>query len=450
LRALCSGHANVSASPCLTRRSASTQLVQAMPPRRSSRLQAAAAPACDPFAALPHALSLALFALLPVDQRLRCAEVCRSWRALLSDVSLWLRLDLSAASGVARNAASVPLMRAAAARAAGGLQALDLTDCRRNTPEAVCVVAAQNAGALAELRVCGLPTALQPGFLCPAELEQLLRAAPQLRVLEAAAICDGAEEARRLLRNEAPFGPLRVRTLRLAGLGDADAVRSLTQELPSHTWLTGLQLVGAPLRMPAALDAVVDTALLLRLTNLEFFQCGLTPASAPSLARVLGGSALRTLSITGNPSILLNQPAALLLAEALRANTTLTAATFKSIDLFREPAIAAAMLGALTAHPSLRKLDVSGNGTYGLAAPVVAAAGAALAALVAANAPALQELHMCYSRLGDAGLGALVDALPHNTHLRMLDCRINATSEAFMRDRLLPAVRANAWLEATL
>ncbi len=116
-----------------------------MPPRRSSRLQAAA-PAYDPFAALPHALLLALFALLPVDQRLRCAEVCRGWRALLSDVSLWLRLDLSPAGGVARDAATNALLRAAAARAAGGLRALDVDDCRSITHEAVCAVAAQNAG----------------------------------------------------------------------------------------------------------------------------------------------------------------------------------------------------------------------------------------------------------------------------------------------------------------
>jgi hypothetical protein len=418
-----------------------------MPPRRSSRLQAAAAPARDPFAALPHALLLALFALLPVDQRLRCAEVCRGWHALLSDASLWLRLDLSPAGGVARS--SDALLRAAAARAAGSLQALDLTDCSRISPHAVRLVAAQNSGALAELCVgASLPSHFS-GSLRPAELEQLLRAAPQLRVLEAAAICDGAEEARRLLRNEAPFGPLRVRILRVDGFADADAVRFLIQELPSHTWLTGVKLVGAPLHVPAALDTVVDAALQLRLTYLELYECGLTPASAPALARVLGGSALRTLAVEGNPTALLDEPAALLLGNALRANTTLTAATFKYIYLFDEPASATALLGSLTAHPSLRKLDVSG-GADGLAAPVRAAAGAALGTLVAANAPALHELHMCHSRLSDAGLGALVDALPHNTHLRILDCRWNYASEAFKRDRLRPAVRANAWLQAML
>jgi hypothetical protein len=41
-------------------------------------------------------LVVAIFALLPVDQRLLCRAVCRSWRATLANVSLWLRLDLSA------------------------------------------------------------------------------------------------------------------------------------------------------------------------------------------------------------------------------------------------------------------------------------------------------------------------------------------------------------------
>jgi hypothetical protein len=222
-------------------------------------------------------------------------------------------------------------------------------------------------------------------------------------------------------------------------------------ELPTHTWLAGLQLIGAPVNVPAALDVVVDAALQLRLTYLKLCNGDLSPASAPALARVLGGTALRTLSLCGHHTALvdlLDGPAALLLGNALRANTTLTEATFTCVNIFRNAATAAALLGSLTAHPSLRKLDISDNNADGLAAPVVAAAGAALAALVAANAPALHELHMQYCRLGDAGLGPLVDALPQNTHLRSLECRMNHLSEAFKRDRLLPAVRANAWLQA--
>jgi hypothetical protein len=69
-----------------------------------------------------------------------------------------------------------------------------------------------------------------------------------------------------------------------------------------------------------------------------------------------------------------------------------------------------------------------------------------LGTLVAANAPALQQLSVSCCQLGDAGMGPLVEALRHNTHLRSLYCRCNYTSEAFARDRLLPAVRANTSL----
>jgi hypothetical protein len=70
--------------------------------------------------------------------------------------------------------------------------------------------------------------------------------------------------------------------------------------------------------------------------------------------------------------------------------------------------------------------------------------------LVAANAPALRELRLEDSDLKHTGLGPVVDALPVNTHLRLLVYGGNSIAEAFERERLLPAVRANAWLEAKL
>ena len=78
--------------------------------------------------------------------------------------------------------------------------------------------------------------------------------------------------------------------------------------------------------------------------------------------------------------------------------------------------------------------------------PAGSIAPTALAALVFANAPALQKLSVCSSRLGDAGLGALADALAHNTHLRELGCFNTGMSARFARDRLVPAVRANTSL----
>jgi hypothetical protein len=72
--------------------------------------------------------------------------------------------------------------------------------------------------------------------------------------------------------------------------------------------------------------------------------------------------------------------------------------------------------------------------------------GDALAALIAVDAPALQVLVCRDNFLGDAGLAPIVEALPLNRHLRELDVSDNDMSEAFARERLLPAVRANTTL----
>ena len=70
-----------------------------------------------------------------------------------------------------------------------------------------------------------------------------------------------------------------------------------------------------------------------------------------------------------------------------------------------------------------------------------------LAALIAADAPALHVLEVfCCDSLGDAGMAPIVEALALNHHLRELNCHSNGTSDAFARERLLPAVRANTSL----
>jgi hypothetical protein len=133
------------------------------------------------------------------------------------------------------------------------------------------------------------------------------------------------------------------------------------------------------------------------------------------------------------------------IADALRTNTTLTELNLEHLGMWRDPAVGTAVLGALTGHRNLRVLSLHNNH---VPAAHRAAAGAALGALVAANAPALHELDAAYSWLADEGLGPLMDALPRNTHLRklLLSEEAYGMSEAFARDRLLPAVRANASL----
>lgn len=75
------------------------------------------------------------------------------------------------------------------------------------------------------------------------------------------------------------------------------------------------------------------------------------------------------------------------------------------------------------------------------------AAGAALAALVAANAQALTSLNLSNCGLGDEGLRPLVGALAGNTALRSLDIRANDVTRA-LAVPLLAAVRANTSLRS--
>jgi hypothetical protein len=249
--------------------------------------------------------------------------------------------------------------------------------------------------------------------------------------------------AHRLLRNEGVFGALRVRRLYLTTEDEA-GVLALAADMAAHTWLMNVHLEEAPLRTLAVLDAVVDAAIGLRLRSLTLSACHVTPASAPALARLICGGALTELCVFNNTEQLLDQPAAALIADALRANSTLTSLSLRACSLWRDAAAAALILDALTAHRSLRTLDLGANRIQPGDQPVPA-----LGAFVAANAPALHELQLCQIAVDEAGrlaLGLLLDALPLNTHLRTLNLDYNLWTDAFARDRLLPAVRANTSL----
>jgi hypothetical protein len=221
-------------------------------------------------------------------------------------------------------------------------------------------------------------------------------------------------------------------------------VLALAADLAAHASLASVWLCNTPLGAPATLDAVVDAVLARRLSFVRLNSCRLSPASAPALARLLRGDSLAKLHISGAARQLLDEPAATLLANSLCANTSLTALSLLGIQLWHNGAAAAALMGALTAHPRLRLLNLSTNNPNGDDSQAVV--GTALAALLLANAPALQTLDIGCCGLGDEGLGPVVEALRHNTHLTKLDCSFNGLSEAFARNTLLPAVHANTSL----
>jgi hypothetical protein len=178
------------------------------PNTRDWRLMAdAAALERSPFALLPHALLVKVLLLLPVDARAVCATVCTSWYCTLADRTLWTRLDLSPAGGVARERVTDALLRGAAAKARGGLTVLDVSERPRVTHEALLAVVTANAGALTELR------AWHVGGVSAEQAEALLGAAPALRVYHADVTRVPAAATGRMLRNEPPFGPLRMHEL---------------------------------------------------------------------------------------------------------------------------------------------------------------------------------------------------------------------------------------------
>ena len=389
------------------------------------------------FASLPHSVALQIFALLPADQRARAAVICRAWRAIVAEPCLWTRLDLSPASGVKRPVTDA-VLRGAAALARGALEVLDLGDCD-TSPEAELEVIVANAGSLRELSWCCDDAVLKAGWV-----EKLALAAPQLRLFQADTAASAAD-AIRMLRNEAPFGALRLRTLDVENaVEDAMSeatVLALAAAMPGHASLFKLSLNDVPLNTQAALDAVTAAARACRLHGLTLTRCNLSPASVPALARVICECALTLFHIDNDHVQLLDEPAAVQLADAVAANHTLTRFLLEAVGFWNNGAAAAAVMRALTEHPSVRMLALNHND-----APDEATAGAVLATLVAANAPALQVLHLQACDLGDEGLGPLMDALPNNSHLRLLNCYNMSMSVDFARDRFLPAVQANASL----
>ncbi len=355
-------------------------------------------------AALPRALFFEVLSRVPVDCRMRCREVCRAWRTALNDCSAWRRLDLSTATGGLARHASDAVLRAAAARAGRQLQSLDVSDCHWVSPAALLRVARINSGALRELhmRTCKEVRAGRPHH------EPLLRAASRLRACYASQDTSALAVARAMLRGEPPFAALRLDSLHVGDNEnniEADAVLGLASDLSACTFIRELHLRAAALDVPAALDALVDAACACRLHTLRLDYCSLSAASAPALARLLGGGALAELEIYGlrfrdpldPPLLFLDAPATAVLADALRACSTLTALTLRHVDLWHDPG-ATAVLGALTGHASLRTLDLSHDHVHSDAAG--AAVRAALDALVGANAPALTELDVSCCNVG--------------------------------------------------
>lgn len=393
---------------------------------------------------MPHALAVEIFKLLPADARARAALVCRAWRSLLAKPGAWLRLDLSPASGV-ELPVSDDVLLGAAAKARSGLETLVLDDCRELSPRTLLKVVAANAATLRELRLCFFNEIAEFSPLCT-WLEKLMIAAPQLTLCVADA--DGSEDldlTLRMLRHQPPFGALQLRSLALFREADEDKLLAVAAAIADYASLQQLTLSRSftQLEIPVLRANFMKAVLSCKLKRLKLLGCRLSAASVPVLAQVVRRGELAFLWINNCGYSLLDEDTASELADAIGQNRTLTRLVLQNVNFWEFEHAAKAVIRALTGHPTICNINLVQNGVREGDQLRAEDAGTELRALVAANTPALRELHVHSSIYGDAGLAPLIKALPDNTHLRVLQCANTGMSTVFARECFLPAVRMN-------
>jgi len=347
-------------------------------------------PALHILAPLFPELISAIFALLPVDSRLRCREVCRGWRAFLADVRLWQVLDLSLSSGVARR--TLALLRAASKRAQGTLRELDVSGWYNEEvgvgeeeleDAQLLLVLHANAASLLELRAWK-PVDSEGGAPSITEgIELILDAAPRLRLVECDALLYGVSARGplpRLLR-EPQFAPLRLQTIQIVAddVQPAPDIPALAAWASTRAWLKRLELIHVPLDSEPALGAVAHLAKS-QLQHLLLHGCNLSPASLPGLTRMLESRSLSELIIEFSDAPLLVGAAVPAFCAALRSSR-LIRLDLCFVRLWESQADGLAVVAACTGHPTLRMLFFNFNGLEH--APGRAAIDAALDALQA-------------------------------------------------------------------
>jgi hypothetical protein len=398
--------------------------------------------ALAPFDAVPPTLLRVIMLALPVDARAQAACVCRSWRAFLADVSLWQVLDLTPSGGVAAARVTENLVRGVVARAAGQLKQLSYNGLPQL--EVVALVASDGA----ELHQLTTTT-----WLHVAELDTILAAAPRLQLLNVR-VKGKYAELLPVLRNDPPYGPLRVSAVDVHGeLSDAE-VLAFAAAVAAHESLKGLNVY--EVIFARGLNALVDAAAERRVSRFVMIECASFDAeTVPALARLLQRSSLTTLVVEGDGFPHAPEESMPVLCAALRSCPTLTVLTVRlnPPDGASRHAITD-LLDAAASLPALTELDLNGSTVQDTEDEDEdddeddeqdnVAFGRALGALLRANLPSLHTLRVDSCWLGDEGMAALLDGLAANTHLRWLDTDENYVSDDFEEDHLLPALAALA------
>lgn len=386
------------------------------------------------FEALAVAVLHVIAPTLPVDARARAACVCRAWRDFLADPALWQVLDLTRAGGVAAGRVTDGgLLRGAFNRAAGRVRVLRLEHTLTVELNELLIELILSDGAQLQQLSGGVTLGVD-------HLAEVLAAAPRLQVFDAHVGGD-CRELLPLLRNDAPFGPVRVAELEI-GLRDVAEgdVSALAAAVAAHEPLKGLRLGDADFR--SGLGALLlDAASERRVTKLFIDdECLLDADSVPALARLLQRGSLTRLEITCQfPRV---QEARMLeLCAGLCACRALTHLRLRLNRLLggENRCPVTVLIGeALLALPALAVLDLSWSL---LDDPY--AAGLSLGALLAVDPPSLRTLNLDVCSLGP-GMIPLLRGLEQNTHLRELSWLGNNLPTSFKRERMAPAMAALA------
>ena len=371
--------------------------------------------------------------VLPVDARARAACVCRAWRDFLADPALWQVLDLTLAGGVAAARITDAVLRGAVKRAAGRLRVLRLEHTLSVELNELLIELILSDGAELQEVNTGVHLGVD-------RLREVLAAAPRLHAFNNAHVGGDCRELLPVMRNEAPFGPVRVVELEI-GLRDASEgdMRALAAAVAAHEPLGGLRLGDADFR--SGLGALFDAAAERRVTTLFIDdECFLDANSVPALARLLQRGSLTRLEITCQfprvqEAIMLELCAGLC---ACRALTHLRLSLNRLLGGANHCPVTILIDAALFALPALAVLDLSWS-----LLDDPDAAGLSLGALLAVNPPSLRTLKLDVCSPG-AGMIPVLQGLVENTHLRELGWRGNNLSEAFQRERVAPVMAALA------
>jgi hypothetical protein len=310
-------------------------------------------------------------------------------------------------SAALRAAAALGGVRGAVARAAGHLRVLSFHFVR--FLDMVAVIESDGA----ELQQLHTRDTLNV-----TQVAAVLAAAPQLQVLNADVLGE-CTELLPLLRNDPPYGQLRVREL-LAWCHEAvpENVLAFAAAVQAHESLRALNLEDA--RFARGLNALLDAATERRVFQLAISSSGTTDVeTVPALARLLQCDSLTHLNVYCDDFPHQQEASVPVLCAALRACHMLTdlALSLKPDDGASHQTVAE-VLDAAASLPALSLLDLQlsrfQDRVYSRCSTV--AAGGAFGALLRADLPSLHTLRVDFCSLGDEGLAALLDGLAANTH----------------------------------